>query len=115
MNRICVVSIYVENLDAARRFYIDQLGFELQQEYGDCIVRLGNEGITLLLERIEGDYPPAPCVIPAVEVTDLEAELAQLREAGVDLVHQDPQRFPAGRFIACRDGAGNLLEVLQFD
>ncbi|MBL7033139.1 MAG: VOC family protein [Candidatus Delongbacteria bacterium] len=115
MNNICVLSVYVEDLAAARRFYVDTMGFEIKNEYGDCILQLHNDGVAFLLEQLEGDYPGQPCVIPAIKVTDLVAEISRLKQAGVDMLHEEPQDFPAGRFVACRDGTGNLFEVLQFN
>ena len=114
MNRICVLSVYVENLSEARQFYIDTLGFEVTAEYGDCLLQLKSEGLTLVLEQVEGDYPGRPCVIPAVEVDNLEEEIARLKQAGVTFIQDQPQDFPAGQFIACRDGSGNIFELLQF-
>jgi catechol 2,3-dioxygenase-like lactoylglutathione lyase family enzyme len=53
-------------------------------------------------------------VVPAIQVENLVEEISRLQQLGVDLVHDQPQDFPAGQFIACRDGSGNLLEILQF-
>ena len=114
MSRICVLSIYVEDIKSALNLYVDSLGFSIDREYTDCIVRLKNDGITLLLEQMEGDYPGKPCVVPAIQVENLVEEISRLQQLGVDLVHDQPQDFPAGQFIACRDGSGNLLEILQF-
>jgi len=96
------------------RHYVDSLGFSVDKEYTECIIRLKNDGVTLLLEQMEGGYPGKPCVIPAVQVENLTEEINRLQKLGVDLVHNEPQSFPAGQFIACRDGSGNMLEILQF-
>ena len=115
MNQICVLSIYVEDIQTALKHYVDTLGFSVDKEFTECIVRLKNDGVTLLLEQMEDNYPGRPCVIPAVQVENLTEEISRLRKLGVDLVHERPQHFPAGQFIACRDGSGNMLEILQFN
>ncbi len=115
MSQICVLSIYVEDMQSALALYVDSLGFSIEKKYSDCIIRLENEGIVLLLEHMEGDYPGEPCVVPAIQVENLVEEISRLKQQGVDLVHNQPQDFPAGQFIACRDSSGNLLEILQFE
>jgi predicted enzyme related to lactoylglutathione lyase len=45
----------------------------------------------------------------------VEETAEKLRELGADVIHDAPQKFPAGIFMAVRDPAGNLIELLQFD
>lgn len=114
MAEICVVGVYVRDLQKAREFYCDQLGFEIEREYGDCILQLRNQGVTFVIEEIEADSPSEPCVAIGMRTDHLTDEMERLSDLGVTFVHDTPQRFPEGVFAACRDPEGNLIELLEF-
>ena len=114
MAEICVVGVYVNDLQKAREFYCDKLGFEIVREYGDCILQLKSEGVTFVIEEIEGDFPEQPCVTLGVRAEDLDTEMERLRDRGVTFFQETPQPFPAGVFAACEDADGNLIELLEF-
>jgi len=111
---ICVLAVYVHSIEDAKIYYCDVLGFEIAQEYDECIIRLKNEGVTLLLEKIEGSYPPHPCVVPALETDNILDEIQLLRSKGVEFIFNEPQEFPAGVYTAFRDPSGNIIELLEF-
>ncbi len=120
MTSICVIGIYVNDIDQALDFYCNKLGFEVAKKYDDgCLVRLENEGPTLILEKVEepsnAKYPQTSQVALGIETKDLEETANRLREMNVDFVHDAPQPFPAGTFMAIRDPSGNVLELLQFE
>jgi len=114
MAEICVVGVYVRDLQKAKAFYCDKLGFEIVREYGDCILQLKNDGVTFVIEQIDGDFPSDPCITIGIPTTDLDREMERLRGLGVTFIHDAPQQFPEGVFAACRDADGNLLELLEF-
>ena len=114
MTEICVIGVYVRDLEQAKEFYCDKLGFEVARRHGDCILQLKNESVTFVVEKIEGDFPSEPCVAIGVPTDDLEGEMERLRSSGVAFFHDTPQPFPEGMFAACRDPDGNLLELLEF-
>ena len=114
MAKICVVGVYVHDIQQAKEFYCDKLGFEIAREYGDCILQLKNEGVTFIIEKIEGDFPSEPCITMAVPTNDLAKEMERLRGLGVTFIHDTPQQFPEGIFAACQDADGNLLELIEF-
>jgi lactoylglutathione lyase len=114
MAGICVVGVYVRDIQQAKEFYCDKLGFEITREYGDCILQLKNEGVTFIIEKIEGDFPIEPCITIGVPTNDLEKEMATLRKSGVTFIHDTPQQFPEGIFAACQDAEGNLVELIEF-
>lgn len=116
---ISALTILVPDLPAARRFYCDVLGFTVQQEFGPDLLQLEHAGCAVLLSRCdfaaEPAYPAAAQVALGLAVADLEAEAVRMRAAGVPLVFESPQEFPAGRFLPVRDPAGNVIELLQFN
>ena len=111
---VCVISIYVNSIEDAKKHYCEALGFEIEHEYGDCIVQLKTTGVTLVLEKIEDNYPPHPCVVPGFPTEDVLSELKTLREQGVELLHEEPQVFPGGVFAGFKDISGNIFELLEF-
>ncbi|MFY3790394.1 VOC family protein [Ureibacillus sp. MALMAid1270] len=50
-NQVCVISIYVPNLNKAIDFYTNTLGFELNKHYGLKIATLVNGELPLVLEE----------------------------------------------------------------
>ena len=115
MSAIAALSIYTPDVPSAVKFYTKHLGFEVEAEYGPEMVKLRNEGVALML--CHGPASKAPAyptgAIPGVPVKDVAAALKRLT-GEVELIHREPQPFPAGRFAAVRDPAGNVLELLEF-
>jgi catechol 2,3-dioxygenase-like lactoylglutathione lyase family enzyme len=77
----------VSDLDAARAFYTEQLGFEhvYTDEEGRWI-RLQREGVELAIA--EGDFAGEAAgddVVVALDVENLKADADRLREAGVNV------------------------------
>jgi catechol 2,3-dioxygenase-like lactoylglutathione lyase family enzyme len=114
MAEICVVGVYVRDLPEAREFYCEKLGFEIVREYGDCILQLKSNGITFVVEEIQGDFPDQPCVTIGVRADNLDWEMERLSDLGVTFFQETPEPFPAGVFAACEDPEGNLIELLEF-
>jgi catechol 2,3-dioxygenase-like lactoylglutathione lyase family enzyme len=70
----------VRDLERARDFYTRQLGFEeLYHDPEGGWMRLGRDGASLAL--VESDEPTG--AVLAVDVPDVKAEAARLREEGV--------------------------------
>ena len=115
MSKIAAVSVYVDDLKTARKFYERTLGFAVTGEHPG-IVELRNEGVALVLcegpRRERPEYPAG--VILGVPVQGLEGTLKEFKQQGVKLVHDTPQAFPMGHFAACLDPAGNAVELLYF-
>ena len=120
MTSICVIGIYVDDMDRAVEFYCEKLGFKEAQRYDDgCIVRLENEGPPVILEKVENssriDYPGHSQVVLGVETEDINKTSEELRAKGVEFMNDKPQPFVAGFVMAMRDPSGNVLELLQFN
>ncbi|MGY5861538.1 MAG: VOC family protein [Candidatus Thorarchaeota archaeon] len=119
MASFCVVGIYVDDIDKAVEFYCEMLGFkELQRYNNGCIVRLENDGPTVILEKVENPnmstYPGYAQVILGIETDDIEARAKELREKGVVFLQDGPQSFVAGLYMNMKDPAGNVIDLLQF-
>ncbi|NOT07731.1 MAG: VOC family protein [Gemmatimonadales bacterium] len=118
MTQIVAISIYVNDLDKAVAFYSEVLGFAVKARPVPFIVELEHEGPALVLcqaERPERlDYSKASGTVVGIMVKDLAAKLRELTAKKVELIHKTPEEFPGGKFVALRDPAGNVIELLQF-
>jgi catechol 2,3-dioxygenase-like lactoylglutathione lyase family enzyme len=118
MPALSALTILVPDLPAARGFYCDVLGFTVETSYGPALVKLQHPGCALMLSQCERpaqpDYPATAQVVLGLAVADIEQELKRLQAAQVKLLFTEPQPFPAGRFLALRDPAGNVVELLKF-
>lgn len=109
--KIEVIYVPVTDVDRAKAFYVDQVGFHADH---DVVVREGlrfvqltppgsacslafGEGIT---EMVPGSQKGVQIVVP-----DADAALAELRSRGVEASDVDPQ--PWGRFVYFADPDGN--------
>lgn len=119
MTKFSVIGIYVDDIDKAKEFYCDTLGFEVENTYDDgCIVQLRSEGPTVILEKVDKAattvYPSGSQVVLCVATDNIEKTSEEFRAKGVNFLHEGPQPFVAGRFMAMKDPAGNTLELLEF-
>jgi catechol 2,3-dioxygenase-like lactoylglutathione lyase family enzyme len=120
LDRILETVLYVDDLDAAERFYRDLLGLELDSRKDGVFVffKLG-QGMLLLFrpEAVRsGNSVPAHGssgpghVCFAVAETELDAWKERLADEGIAIEHE--QAWPRGsRSFYFRDPAGNSLEI----
>ncbi len=124
------VAIVVENLDAALAFWRDALGLPLAQtEHNpDEAVRIAflplGESEIELLEPTTEDSGIARYLARrgpgmhhlCIEVDDIEAALARLRQHGAELINETPKTRPDGTryaFIHPRSAGGVLVELYE--
>lgn len=114
----------VDDIDAARSFYADTLGLDVETNaMGFLQVRLASGGGILIYAK--PDHAPASFTILNFPVDDIDAAVDELRERGVDTKIYPDDVFPSdergivrgegrGPDIAWfRDPAGNVIAVLQ--
>lgn len=114
----------VDDIDAARSFYIDTLGLDVETNaMGFLEIRLASGGSILVYAK--PDHTPASFTILNFPVDDIDAAVDELRERGVDTKIYPDEVFPSdergivrggggGPDIAWfRDPAGNVIAVLQ--
>jgi len=119
MPAIATVSIYVDDIDAAVDFYTKHLGFSVAAKPAPVIVVLDHDGVSLVLckadKRTKQNYPAGTGTVLGLSSPDVAAAASKLAKSKVELVVGEPQPFPGGQFIAVRDPAGNVIELLQFE
>ncbi|MGV0819092.1 VOC family protein [Martelella sp. AMO21009] len=114
------IGIFVEDLETAIPFYRDLIG------QGDPVIRevpelklrlaffTGQGGLPIELVESSGKSEMAHGdVVVALEVDDLEAEIARLQAAGIKAYHQKPtDNLPLHRgWITKGDGHGTIIEL----
>jgi predicted enzyme related to lactoylglutathione lyase len=112
-----LVAVPVTDVDRAKRFYTDQVGFNADYDHkisddlrfvqltppgSACSIALGT-GVT--------DAPPGSVRGLQMVVADVEAAHAHLADGGVDV--SEVQDFPWGRFVFFADPDGNRWAVQQ--
>ncbi|MBM1555421.1 VOC family protein [Sulfitobacter mediterraneus] len=125
--KIYVTSVFVDDQDKAEKFYVDVLGFRLQND-----IPLGEhrwltvvspeqpDGPELLLEpSSHAAIPPYKNAlvadgIPAhsFKVEDLDAECKRLRGQGVKFT-QEPVDAGSVRMAVFDDTCGNLIQIIE--
>ena len=116
MRRVSMVQVNVTDLEKAKRFYCDLLGFGLEAEHERGLV-LQHDGPTFVLHRVERpglpDYPNAGRTLLVLHSDDLDDDVRRLRAAGVVFLQPQPVQSPAGRTIGFLDPFGNVHELVQ--
>jgi predicted enzyme related to lactoylglutathione lyase len=115
--RLELVAIPVSDVDRAKAFYTDQVGFDADQDHqisdelrfvqltppgSACSISLGI-GVT---DAVPGSVRGMQMVVP-----DIDAAHAELVERGVQV--SDVQHFPWGSFVFFSDPDGNGWAVQQ--
>ena len=106
------VSINVDDVDAARDFYTGVLGLSLRPDrpdfpFGGAWLDAGGQQVHL----IEGEPPAGLGQHFALQVADLDAVVAELRERHVEV--SDPRPVGPSRQAFVADPSGNLVELHQ--
>lgn len=111
------VVVFAPDLDLARDFYCEILGFTLSRE-SDSHLELSGADFQLLVFRCEvsassGSYSTRAGASFAIAVSDLDAEARRLRGRGVTILHDEPASGPVGRYVAIVDPFGVVHELVE--
>jgi catechol 2,3-dioxygenase-like lactoylglutathione lyase family enzyme len=112
-----LVALPVSDVDRAKDFYVDQVGFHLDHDHTVSdemrFVQLTPVGSACSIAFGKGlvDTEPGSVAGLQVVVDDVQAARTELVERGVDA--SDVQDFPWGSFTFFRDPDGNRWSVQQ--
>ncbi|HVM41772.1 MAG TPA: VOC family protein [Acidimicrobiia bacterium] len=106
------VSLNVDDVDAALRFYTEILGLTPRTDrpdfgFGGAWLDAGGQQVHL----IEGEPPPNRGQHFAILVADLDATVGELRSRGVEVTDPSPVGSSLQAFLT--DPAGNGIELHQ--
>jgi catechol 2,3-dioxygenase-like lactoylglutathione lyase family enzyme len=115
-------SFSVDDIDAARAFYAQTLGLEVEDMNGMLVLRLGGGGNVLIYPK-GGDHAPAGFTVLNFPVDDIDGAVDALTAAGVRLETYPHMGDSDGRGVYrgtggppiawFADPAGNVLSVLE--
>jgi catechol 2,3-dioxygenase-like lactoylglutathione lyase family enzyme len=116
------VRYLVDDVAACADFYVEQLGFRIDQDWGgpfkvvargDLRLWLSGPGSSAARPMPDGREPVAGGWNRfVVEVDDIGAEVERLRAAGVTF-RNDVVRGPGGAQVLIEDPAGNPVELFE--
>jgi catechol 2,3-dioxygenase-like lactoylglutathione lyase family enzyme len=120
---MATVRYFVGDVDRAIRFYVDQLGFELEAQMGSAIAMVrASDGLLLWLSgpqssaarpMPDGRQPePGGWNRIVIEVTELEQRVEAMRAAGVSFRNAIVSG-PGGKQILVEDTEGNVVELFE--
>jgi predicted enzyme related to lactoylglutathione lyase len=110
------------DIPAAKRFYAETLGLEVEEQMGGVALHLGGGADTFVYPK--DDHEPASFTVLNFLVDDIDAAVDRLTEAGVGFERYGGEIATDEKGIARRPGggpsiawfkdpAGNILSVLQ--
>ena len=112
-----LVAVPVTDVDRAKAFYVDQVGFNPDHDHTVSdemrFVQLTPPGSACSIAIGKGVTDAEPGSVRGLQVVveDIEAAHAALAEGGVEV--SDVQDFPWGRFVFFADPDGNRWAVQQ--
>jgi predicted enzyme related to lactoylglutathione lyase len=115
--RLELVSVPVSDVDRAKRFYVEQVGFNADHDHQVSdelrFVQLTppGSGCSIALGTGLGSMAPGSVEGLQLVVTDIQAARAELVERGVEV--SEVQTFPWGSFVFFSDPDGNRWAVQQ--
>ena len=123
LDRIEVITVFVEDLQSAKAFYGGVFGLKTVYEDADsAVVALDNLMINLLVvtqadtlvqPKAVGSSNSGPRLLFTIRVADVDAVCRELARHGVALLNGPVDRPWGRRTAAFADPAGNVWEVAQ--
>jgi predicted enzyme related to lactoylglutathione lyase len=115
--RLELVQVPVSDVDRAKAFYVDQVGFNADHDHQVSdelrFVQLTPPGSACSIALTTGAHRMAPGSIEGLQIVveDADAAREQLTARGVDA--SEVQEFPWGRFVFFQDPDGNGWALQQ--
>lgn len=115
--RLGIMMIFVSDLDEAKRFYNDVLGFAVKSQHSDHL-EFVHDGCDFIAFKCEQDatvenYSRVARSVFVFEVESIERSLRELRAKGVKFLHDEPAENEFCRYAAMTDPFGNVHELYE--
>ena len=109
--------IFVPDLEEAKRFYCDALGFPLVNETGNRL-EFAHEGCDFIAFECERsatvkDYSQVARSVFVFEVASIDEAMRDLKNRGVRFLHDEPAENEFSRYAAFPDPFGNVHEIYE--
>ena len=117
--KLTTLMVLAPDLEEARRFYSDVLGFPVRSQ-DERVLVLEHDGAAFHVFKCAADAPPlrhgeTAASVFVFGVNDIDRAMADLRARGVDFIHDRPARNDFGRYAAFRAPGGNVHELFEAD
>ncbi len=116
LNKVCVLTVNVNDMKEAIDFYTRVLDFEVSKRYGETIVSLVHNGLPIVLEEKKGSGQAGSgqSVLPGILSEAIEKDFELLKSKGAVMIFDEPKPCPPGRYFVIEDPSGNQIEVVEF-
>ena len=115
--KLATLMVLTPDLDEARRFYGDVLGFAVLSQ-DERLLALQHDGAAFHVFKCTAPAPSArhgetAASVFVFAVDDIDAAMASLRAKGVAFIHDRPAQNPFGRYAAFHAPGGNVHEIFE--
>ena len=115
--KLGMMMIFVSDLEEAKRFYRDILGFEIKLQQANHI-EFAHDGCDFIAFKCDKDapvedYSRVARSVFAFEVNSIDESLRELRANGVRFLHDEPAENEFCRYVALLDPFGNVHELYE--
>lgn len=114
LNKLCVLTIKVDDMETALEFYTKVLDFAVSKHYGENIVSLVHNEIPIVLEKSNGGSSVGQKVLLGILSENLDDDIDRLRNRGAKILFDESKPCPPGRYNMIEDPFGNKLELVEF-
>ena len=109
--------IFVPDMEEAKRFYCETLGFALKDEAANRLAFV-HEGCDFIAFKCESvavveNYSQVARSVFVFEVASIDEALRDLRAKGVQFLHAEPAENDFSRYVAFQDPFGNVHEIYE--
>ena len=116
--RTHALKINVDNMKKALTFYVEKLGFEIEDRraYPRRVTLKTGDRIKLILNKVERLQKVALTdtqVGLTLEVNDLDQAIARMKSAGVEFAETEPRKEAVGNAIFIRDPFGRKISLMH--
>jgi lactoylglutathione lyase len=115
LNKVCVLTIKVGDMEKALEFYTKVLDFDVSKHYGENIVSLVHNEIPIVLEKSDEESTSASQkVLLGILTENIDEDVKFLRGKGAKILFDESKPCPPGRYNVIEDPFGNQLELVEF-
>lgn len=115
--QLTTLMVLTPDLNEARRFYEDALGFAVVSQSEDLLV-LDHGDAAFHVFRCEAPAQPSrhgrdAATVAVFAVARIEAAMEEMRARGVEFLHAEPATNRFGRYAAFKAPGGNVHEIFE--
>jgi predicted enzyme related to lactoylglutathione lyase len=112
------LKLNVDDMDKALKFYVEKLGFEVEERsgYPHRVILKTNDRIKLILNRVKHLQKTGPSdsqVGITLQVNDLDQTIARLKSGGVKFAENQARKEAVGNAISILDPFGRRISLMH--